>query len=98
MPDVEPVNIGALIAPDKYHGRPVLAGTRMTIVGMISYHNGGWSVEEIARNRDLTLAQVYAALAYYYADQEQIDKEMAEEEAEYDRQAEASRFAGEGRR
>jgi hypothetical protein len=35
----------------------------------------------------LNLAQVHAALAYYHANRNQIDQELAEEEAEYDRLA-----------
>jgi uncharacterized protein (DUF433 family) len=46
----------------------------------------GMSPEEIATEYEhINLAQVYAALAYYYADREALDADMAAEqtEAEY---------------
>jgi hypothetical protein len=56
----------------------------------------GRSPEEIAdQYGHLTLAQVHAALAYYHANRDEIDAEMAAEEAEYDRLAAAHR-AGPG--
>ena len=41
----------------------------------------------------LNLAQVHAALAYYHANRAEIDAELAEEEAEYDRLASAQKTA-----
>jgi hypothetical protein len=56
----------------------------------------GRSPEEIAdQYGHLTLAQVHAALAYYHANRDEIDAEMAAEEAEYDRLA-ATQRAGPG--
>ena len=46
----------------------------------------GLNPEEIARDiPHLTLAQVYAALAYYHANQAEIEAEIAADEAEYER-------------
>jgi hypothetical protein len=48
----------------------------------------GRSPEEIAdQYGHLTLSQVFAALAYYHANRESIDADLAEEEAEYDQLA-----------
>ena len=48
----------------------------------------GRSPEEIAdQYGHLSLAQVHAALAYYHANRDEIDAELAAEEAEYDRLA-----------
>ena len=48
----------------------------------------GLSPEEIAdQYGHLTLAQVYAALAYYHAHRDEIEADLAREEAEYDRLA-----------
>jgi hypothetical protein len=48
----------------------------------------GHTPEEIADNYGhLSLAQVHAALTYYHVNREQIDAELAEEAAEYDRLA-----------
>ena len=44
--------------------------------------------EEIAdQYGHLTLPQVFAALTYYHANRDEIDAELAEEDAEYDRLA-----------
>ncbi|MEG4809213.1 DUF433 domain-containing protein [Microcoleus sp. F8-D3] len=43
--------------------------------------------EIIAEIPHLNLAQVHAALAYYYANKEQIDTDIAAEDAECDRLA-----------
>lgn len=48
----------------------------------------GVTPQEIVEERPyINLAQVYAALAYYYANKEQIDAEIAADDAEYDRLA-----------
>ena len=38
----------------------------------------GKSVDDIADEHDLTLAEVYAALAYYFEHREEIDKSIEE--------------------
>jgi uncharacterized protein (DUF433 family) len=89
----EPVDIGKLISrePGVWHGSPIVAGTRITVVGIISLHDEGVTAEDIASRKHLTLAQVYAALAYFHANREQIEKVVAEEQVEYDRLAEEAR-------
>src|SRR4051812_32273091 len=90
-----PVDIGKFISrtPEVWHGMPVITGTRITVMGIIDLHRlDGMGPEEIARNKQLTLAQVHAALAYYYANQQQMDKEIAQEQAEYDKQRKDSRL------
>jgi hypothetical protein len=53
---------------------------------IVRWHHAALLPEEIAiRIGHISLAQVHAALAFYYADQEAMDREMAEEEAESDR-------------
>ena len=43
----------------------------------------GWSPEEIHfQHADLSLAQIYAALAYYYDHQAELDAEIARQEDE----------------
>lgn len=49
------------------------------------WYKQGWIPEEIARRLELTLAQVHAALAYYHANQDEIEVDLATEAAEYDR-------------
>lgn len=80
------VNIGDLIVVNNQ--RPMIAGTRTSVGRIGTLHQQGYSVDEIAADKDyLSLAQVYAALAYYFANQRQIDADLTTEAAEYDRLA-----------
>ncbi len=81
-------DIGTLIdqTPGICGGRPRIAGTGVSIRRIVGWYKMGSSPEEIAdQYGHLTLAQVYAALAYYHANRDEIEAELAEEEAEYDR-------------
>lgn len=82
-------DIGTLIEriPDGDH-RVVIAGTRTSVRRIAVMFKQGASAEEIARQKNyLSLAQVYAALAYYHVNKDEIEAELAAEEAEYDRLA-----------
>ncbi|MEL6903534.1 MAG: DUF433 domain-containing protein [Cyanobacteria bacterium J06606_4] len=69
-------------------GRPVIAGTRTSVKRIAVLHKQGADAKEIARRLShLSLAQVYAALAYYHANQEEIERDLELEEAEYVRLA-----------
>lgn len=60
--------------PDVRGGRPCIAGTSLEVsVIAIARIVHGQSPEEIAADYELTLPQVYAALAYYYEHKEEID-------------------------
>ena len=79
------VDIGKLIvaSPDIRHGRPRIAGTGVTVQRIVVLYKMGHSPEEIADEfGHLSLAQVYAGLAYYYANKEQIEAAIAADEAE----------------
>jgi uncharacterized protein (DUF433 family) len=68
--------------PDVRGGRPRIADTRMTVADItLMYLRLGQSLEEIAGKYDLPLAAVYAAIAYYYDHQEEIDRSIAEDHA-----------------
>ena len=78
-------DIGTLIvrSPKVRGGRPYIAGTGVTVRRIVWWYKQGISPEEIAdRIGHLTLAQVYAALAYYHANREAIETDMAAEDAE----------------
>ena len=78
------VEIGTLIDRDPAirGGRPKIAGTGLTVGRIVSWYKMGLTPEEIALEYPhLTLAQVHAALAYYHANREQIETEIAQEEA-----------------
>jgi uncharacterized protein (DUF433 family) len=69
------------IAPDKCHGAPHIAGTRIRVQDIVMFQRNGWSVDEIVAHFDyLTLAQVHAALAYYYDHQSDIDAAIEQSE------------------
>lgn len=77
-------DIGALIVrtDDVRGGRPRIAGTGVTVRRIVGWYKLGLSPEEISdRIEHLTLAQVYAALAYYHANQQEIEADIADEEA-----------------
>lgn len=78
------VDIGSLIrrSPEIRKGRPCIAGTGVTVRRIAGWHNLGLTPEEIAAKIEhLTLAQIHAALAYYYANRDEIDADIASEEA-----------------
>ena len=77
--------IGSLISrrPEIRGGRPCIAGTGVSVRRIAQWHNMGLIPEEIARKfGHLSLAQVHAALAYYHANQEEIDADLEVEAQE----------------
>lgn len=77
--------IAALLvsSPDICGGRLRIDGTRITINQMAALYKEGSSPEEIAdQYPHLTLAQVYTALAYYHANREEVEADLAAEMAE----------------
>lgn len=84
------VNIGNFItvSPDIQDGRPMISGTGTSVRRVVALYKQGYTADEIVADKDyLSLAQVYAALAYFYANQVAIEADLAEEEAEYERLA-----------
>jgi uncharacterized protein (DUF433 family) len=74
-------DIGTLIArsPDIRGGRPRIAGTGVTVSRIVGWYKLGLGPEEIAEEiGHLTLTQVYAALAYYRANRDEIEQDMAQ--------------------
>ncbi|MBR8833712.1 MAG: DUF433 domain-containing protein [Stigonema ocellatum SAG 48.90 = DSM 106950] len=81
-------DIGTLIDthPGIHGDRPLIAGTGVTVRRIAIWYKQGYSAEEIADQiGHLTLAQVYAALTYYHINREEVDADIAEQEAEGDR-------------
>ena len=79
------IDIGTLIvrSPEIHAGRPRIAGTGVTVLRLVGWYKQGLSPEEIADEfGHLSLAQVHAALAYYHANREEIEGDLAAEEAE----------------
>lgn len=87
-------DVGSLIysRPGLHGGRACIAGTGVTVRRIAALHNMGELPEEIAANfGHLSLAQVHAALAYYYANKAGIDVGLEAEDREFDALAEQSR-------
>jgi uncharacterized protein (DUF433 family) len=79
-------DIGTLVisSPDIGNGRPFITGTRTSVRRVVVLYKQGASAEEIARRMShLSLAQVYAALAYYHANRDEIETDLVEEDSEY---------------
>lgn len=70
------------ITPGIAGGKPRIAGHRITVQNIVIWHERlGQSADEIAAEYDLTLADVYAALAYYFDHRAGIDQSIADGEA-----------------
>jgi uncharacterized protein (DUF433 family) len=81
-------DIGSLLVstPSIRHGRPCIAGTSITVHRIATWYKLGHDPEEIARRYNhITEAQVYAALAYYHANRDEIEAELAADEMEANR-------------
>jgi uncharacterized protein (DUF433 family) len=71
--------------PETAGGKPRIAGHRITVQNIVIWHEQmGYSVDEIATQYDLTLSEIYSALAYYSDHKKENDKsiEHGEEFAE----------------
>lgn len=67
--------------PDIAGGKPRIAGHRITVEQIAGWHElMGWSADKIATIYQLSLGDVYAALAYYFDHQAEID--LATQESE----------------
>ena len=78
------IDIGPLISRDSQirGGRPCVAGSGATVQRVASWYKLGLAPEEIVdRIGHLTLAQIHAALAYYHANRDEIEKALADDEA-----------------
>ena len=64
-------------------GRSVIEGTRIPIWSIIKWYKVGMSVEDIIREfPQLTPSQVHDAFSYYYDNQEEVEKDIVENENE----------------
>jgi uncharacterized protein (DUF433 family) len=70
------------ITPGVAGGKPRIAGHRITVQNVVIWHERmGKSADEISAEYDLSLAEVYAGLAYYFDHREEIDDSIEESEA-----------------
>ena len=92
------VEIGSMIEsdPERWSGWPMIVGTGVTVARIGILRQQGLTPEEIAYEKTLSLAQVYAALAHYEANREAIDAEVSAYDEESRRIA--NEWAATGRR
>ncbi len=71
--------------PDVCGGRIRLDGTRITVHRIATLYKQGQNAEDIAQTYPhLSLSQIYAALAYYHANRDEIESALATADAQYD--------------
>lgn len=64
-------------------GEPIIAGTRTPVRSIVGYYRMGMTVDEILEALPyLKPAEVYDALAYYFDNQDEIEKEIEENSEE----------------
>lgn len=65
------------ITPNVLGGKPRIAGHRISVQDVAIWHEQmGQSVEQIASEYHLSIADIYAALAYYHDHHSEIDQSM----------------------
>ena len=70
------------ITPEIAGGKPRIAGHRITVQNVVIWHERmGKTPDEIATEYNLSLADIYAALAYYFDHRLEIDQSIKESEA-----------------
>jgi uncharacterized protein (DUF433 family) len=73
-------------SPETCGDRPRLVGTRITVGRIATLWKQGLTPEEIADNWGyISMTQIYTALAYYHANREEIDQQLTQDQADYDR-------------
>ena len=70
------------ITPGIVGGKPRIKGHRITVQNIAIWHERmGKSADEISAEYGLTLAEIYAALSYYFDHQDEINESIREGEA-----------------
>ncbi len=78
MPTLTDSSTLIVSTPGTCGGRPRIADTRITIQYIVNEIKSGITPEEIIEDKPfLTIAGIYTALAYYYANKELLDAEFA---------------------
>ena len=86
MPTLTDISTLIVSTPDTCGGRPRIANTRITVQYIVNEIKSGITPEEIIADKPfLTIAGIYTALAYYYANKEFLDIEFARYQEECQR-------------
>lgn len=71
-----------VMTPGVAGGKPRIAGRRITVQNIVIWHERmGMTPDEISAEYDLSLANVYAALTYYFDHREEIDQAIKDDAA-----------------
>lgn len=82
------LSINEIVSDPKIRGgRPVLAGTGITVMTIVLAHTTGdkLPLSTIAEHYRLPLGQIHAAMAYYYLHQAELDEQLHLEMEETER-------------
>lgn len=64
-------------------GRSIIKGTRIPVWSIIKWYKVGMSIEDIIREfSQLIPSKIHDAFSYYYDNQKEIEKDIAENETE----------------
>lgn len=67
------------VTPGVAGGKPRIAGRRITVQNIVVWHERmGKSADEISAEYDLALADIYAALTYYFDHRAEVDESIRE--------------------
>ncbi len=70
------------VSPDVAGGKPRIAGHRIKVQDVVVWHERmGKSADEISAEHDISIADVYAALTYYFDHRDQIERDLRDSEA-----------------
>ena len=74
--------------PDTCGGKPRIAGSRIRVKDVVVWHDrqGMTPSEIVSKWPHLTLASIYAALAYYHDHREEMNAELAADKTWYEEQ------------
>ncbi len=81
MTDSTVLSIDTIVSnPAVRSGRPIITGTTLRVQDVAAHHiYRHYTPDELAYQLEISLAQVYAALAYYYEHKEEIDAQLADD-------------------
>ncbi len=60
-----------------YEGKAVIKGTRVPVASIVNHYRSGMNIDEILDGYpNITPAQLFDALSYYFDHKDEIDKEL----------------------
>ena len=77
MATIQPLEGLIIQDPELRGGRPIIAGTGVTVRTVVGHYKLGLMPEEIADEMMIDLAAVYAALAYYHLNRKLIEADIS---------------------